>query len=146
MTDNKTITDINECFEELWKLYQQHKHDEPDTLNEHILKLKPEIKLETDLGGACDYCYRVLKEIVKRYKIAPKDECDFIKSDVKRLCLLLFKPYFHVNWWLIEESKKYEKQSSDYKFEHGIVEAEPPEDMYNSIIVYLKDFVINLTI
>ena len=145
-------TDINECCNELWNLYQQHKHNEPDTLNEHILALKPDIKLEVDLGGACDYCYRLLKEIVKRYKLAPKDECEFIKSDVKRLCLLLFKPYFHVNWadksatWLIEESRKYEKQSSDYKFEHGIIDAEPPEDIYNSIIIYLKDFVINLAI
>lgn len=143
---NKIINDVNECVKELVDIYVEHRNNEPDTLNEFILEHKPESTLRADLFGAVDFCYRSLYDIVERYRIAPKDECDFIKSDVKRLCLLLFKPYFHVSYWLIEESRKYEKQSSDYKFEHGIIEAEPPEDLYNSFIVYLKDFVINLTV
>lgn len=149
MTNNisdKIIEDINECVEELINIYVEHRNNEPDTLNEFILEHKPESKLRVDLFGAVDFCYRSLYDIVQRYKIAPKDECEFIKYDVKQLCLLLFKPYFHVSYWLVEEIKKYRKQSSDYKFEHGIIDSEPPEDLYNSIIVYLKDFVINLTI
>ena len=146
MTTNKTDTDIKECVDELYKMFEYHMTYEPDTLNEYIFERKPLIKLEVDLAGLCDYSYRALKEIVKRYKIAPKDECEFIKSDVKRLCVLLFKPYFSVNYWIKDACRKYAKESSDYKFEHGIIEADPPEDLYNSIIVYLKHLIINLAI
>ena len=143
---DKMINDINECVKELVDIFVEHRTNEPDTLNEFILERKPESELRADLFGAVDFCYRSLYDIVQRYKIAPKDECDFIKSDVKQLCLLLFKPYFHVSYWLVEEIKKYRKKSSDYKFEHGIIEGEPPDDLYNSIIVYLKHFVIDLAV
>ena len=141
---SKVDTNIDEIVEELWKLFEQHKDN--NTLNEYVLETRPLIKLSVDLSGTADYCYRMLKEIVKRYNIASKDKMDFIKSDVKRLCILLFKPYFKNSDWLREACRKYEKESDEYKFEHGIINNEPPEDLYNSLIVYLKDFVINLSI
>ena len=136
--------EIKEIVDELTSLFEKHKNDEPDTINEYMLDMRPEIKLFNDLQGCCEYCYMALKDVVKRYRVAPCSECDFIKDDVKRLCVLLFKPYFRVNWWLKEACSTYSKNSSDYKYEHGIVDLDPPDDIYNSVIVYLKDFVINM--
>lgn len=146
MEYKKTTLEIDECVTELTRLYEEQKKEHPDTLNMNIVKLKPEVKLMLDLGVTCDYCYKVLREVVKKYRIAPIEETEFIKSDVKRLCVLLFKPYFNKCDWIKNTCMKYAKISSDYKYEHGIVDEEAPDGLYNSVIVYLKDFVINLTI
>ena len=136
--------DINECIDELKALFNEHRKE--DDLNPYIVKRRPLIKLEVDLEGCVSYCYTVLKDIVKRYKVAPLDETDFIKSDVKRICVLLFKPYFKEYYWLKEACRRYEKESTQYKLEHNITDLDPPDDIYNSVIIYLKDFVINLSI
>ena len=146
MTETNTTSYIHECVDELMKLYEQHKHNEPDTINEYIMELKGDGKLFVDVDNTCNFAYRVLKEVVKRYKIAPIEESLFIKSDVKRLCVLLFKPYFRTDYWIRDACRKYANESSDYKFEHGIIDNEPEHDIYNSTIEYLKDFVVNLAI
>ena len=146
MTLSKTNKDIDDCVNELNTLFEYQINNDSCNLNENIVKIKPIIKLKVDLSGAVDYCYRVLKEVVKRYRIADKNNMDFIMFDTKRLCLLLFKPYFRNSYWIAKECHEYEKKSEDYKFEHGIINNDPPDDIYNSIIVYLKDFIINLAI
>lgn len=130
---------------DLLNTFDYHRRTEPTTLNEYILEIRPIDKLKSNIEGICNYCYHVLTEIVRRYKIAEPEETKFIEFDVKRLALNLFKPYFNVDYWINEERRKYEKLSHEYKLKHDINDFEPPDDIYNSIVIYLNDFVINLS-
>lgn len=142
---NDNTNDINDCVDEIMSLFVEHRHYEPDTLNEFMLKRKNGNELKSDIIGAVDFCYKALKDIVIRYKIAKQDECEFIKYDVKRVCIMLLKPYFTTSYWIKEEQRKLEKISSDYKFEHGIIDNEPTEDLYNAVVVYLENFIHGLS-
>ena len=148
MDEQRTAVEscVESCVDELMKLFDYHYKYEPDTLNEYILKRKPISELNVELKAVCSVCFQLLNNIVSRYRIAPIDERIFIESDVIKLGVLLFKPYFTVQYWINDVYRKYDNISSEYKFEHGIIDNDAPDDIYNSIIVYLKDFVINMSI
>lgn len=138
--------EVIECVDELKTLFKSHLTNEPDTINQYILETRPQELLFVNLLCCCKYVYSALISVAKRYRICDMTDIEFIKYDTMRLCVLMFKPYFSASSWITNTSKKYAKLSSDYKFNHGIVDEEPPDDIYNSTIVYLEDFVINLAI
>lgn len=151
---DKIINDINECYHELEEILDGYLIQYKDDVNESMIERKPISDLKTELNACCSYFITVLNDIVKRYRLAGVDgkntsrssaTPDYIKYNVKGLCIYLFKPYFKINGWVDTLSKAYEKSASDYKFENGIIDDEPPDDLYNSLIVYFKDFVINLS-
>lgn len=138
---------IQDIVVEIQALYEQHKTDEPDTYNQYIAEIRTEAKLYTDISAMSGLAYTLLNDVVKRYHIVDKsDDIDFIAYDVKRVVALLLKPYFTVSYWLRDYCRDCEKKASDYKFEHGYIDAEPTEDIYNATVVYLKEFAINLAI
>lgn len=144
---SEIIDDINECYHELEMILDKYLIEYKDDINESMIKRKPIDALKSELNGCCSYLITTLNDIVKRYRLAGVDgkNTDFIKYNVKGLCIHLFKPYFKINNWIETLAKSYEKTASDYKFEYGITDDEPPTDLYNSLIVYFKDFIINLS-
>ena len=147
---NTAVSDnvVNMIAEELKSLYEQHKFANDNSFNEDINKIRPDEWMLKNLPLLIRYIYHTLYDLVKRFRIADDNSLDFIITDTKSLCLLEFKPYFRSSMtnWVNEMSREYDNLSHDYKFEHGIIDDEPPNDLYNSMIVYFKDFVINLSI
>lgn len=144
---DKIINDINECYHELEEILDGYLIQYKDDVNESMIERKPISDLKTELNACCSYLITALSDVVKRYRLAGVDgkNTDYIKYNVKGLCIYLFKPYFKINGWVDTLAKAYEKSASDYKFENGIIDDEPPDDLYNSLIVYFKDFIINLS-
>lgn len=139
---------IKDCVDELIKLYEGVKEAHPEWLNEHIVATHPEDWLFSNLSLTCKYVYETLMDLVKRFRLAPIDETEYVENDVKGICVLMFKPYWKTNDtnWVNESSRLYFKLSKDYKFAHGIKDDEPPDDLYNSFIIYFQDFVIDMVI
>ena len=136
--------EIDVITDDLLNFFNQTLQQHSDILNPSILERKPILKLEADVYGCVSYCFTVLNEICRRYRVATSDCREFVVFDVKRLCLLLFKPYFTNDELLKQEVSKYTSLSTHYKTTHDVIDLDPPDDIYNSIIVYLKDFIIDL--
>ena len=127
------------------KFNELSSHDDKSLINKYMLGRKTEKQLFSDIKGCCYYCYRILEDVVKRYKIAEEPNLKFIDYDVKKICLELFRPYLIDNTELIRLKKKLEHKATVFKVEHGIIDEDPPIDMYNSMVVYLEDFVMGLS-
>ena len=131
--------------QELISLFETHANDYPDSVNEYILERRGKEELFSNIKTVVSTLKAMLVTIVEKYHLASVSDRGFIDIDIKRLALLMFMPYFSPNNWLTNIIHDLEIQSSNYKFEHGINDELPPDDLYNSFIEYLKDFVVNLS-
>lgn len=136
---DSSIETINEFLSKWWF---DNEYKQPRKITED--------KLFEDVHGVVNFCYNALDEVIQKYRIMQGVSQDNIEkiiiNDVEMLSLQMFRPHISNDETLNYKIRKLNKRGEKLKTDYGVIcETGENPDLYSSVIIYLEDFVINLS-